>query len=87
MERSSRKTLTGVVVSDKNEKTIIVEVSTYSKHPLYGKRYKVTKKFASHDEKGLAKVGDIVRICETRPLSKTKYFRLLEIKEKAKAGE
>lgn len=87
MERlNTRKTLTGVVVSDKNDKTIIVEVATYLKHPLYGKRFKRTKRFASHDEKGIAKLGDVVKISETRPYSKTKRFRLVEIKETAKEG-
>ncbi|UVD81787.1 30S ribosomal protein S17 [Mycoplasma iguanae] len=87
MERlNKRKTLTGVVVSDKNEKTIIVEVATYLKHPLYGKRFKRTKRFASHDEQKIAKLGDIVKISETRPFSRTKRFRLVEIKETAKAG-
>ncbi|MGY6171909.1 30S ribosomal protein S17 [Candidatus Mycoplasma pogonae] len=85
-KRNTRKTLTGVVVSNKNAKTIIVEVSTYSKHPLYGKRFRTTKRFASHDEQEVANIGDVVRISETRPLSKTKRFRLLEVKEAAKAG-
>ncbi|MBN3534988.1 30S ribosomal protein S17 [Mycoplasma procyoni] len=87
MERkNTRKTLTGTVVSAKNSKTVTVAVDTYVKHPLYGKRFKVTKKFATHDEKEIASEGDIVRIAETRPLSKTKRFRLVEIREKAKEG-
>lgn len=87
MERKNgRKTLVGKVVSDKSQKTIIVAVDTYMKHPLYGKRYKVTKKFATHDENEQAKIGDIVKIAETRPYSKTKTFRLVEIREVAKEG-
>ncbi|MCH4010180.1 MAG: 30S ribosomal protein S17 [Companilactobacillus sp.] len=65
------------------DKTITVEVSTYKKHPVYGKRVKYSKKFYVQDEKNEAKMGDVVRIMETRPLSKTKRFRLLEIVEKA----
>ena len=75
--------LVGKVVSAKNDKTITVLVETYKKHPLYGKRVKYSKKFAAHDEKNEAKKGDTVRIAETRPLSKTKHFRLVEIVEKA----
>ena len=78
-----RKELVGKVVSDKNNKTITVLVETYKKHPLYGKRVKYSKKYAVHDEKNIASVGDTVRIVETRPLSKTKYFYLKEIVEKA----
>ena len=78
-----RKELVGKVVSDKNNKTITVLVETYKKHPLYGKRVKYSKKYAVHDEKNEATVGDTVRIVETRPLSKTKYFYLKEIVEKA----
>ena len=78
-----RKELIGVVVSDKADKTITVKVETYRKHPLYGKRVKYSKKYAVHDEKNIAKVGDTVRIVETRPLSKTKYFYLKEIIEEA----
>ena len=75
--------LVGKVVSDKTDKTITVLVETYKKHPLYGKRVKYSKKYAAHDEKNEAKIGDIVRIVETRPLSKTKHYRLAEIIEKA----
>ena len=78
-----RKELIGIVVSDKADKTITVKVETYKKHPLYGKRVKYSKKYAAHDEKNAAKVGDTVRIVETRPLSKTKHFRLVEIVEVA----
>ena len=87
MERSSRKILTGKVVSTKMEKTIVVEVDTYKKHPLYGKRFKRSKKFKAHDEKGSAKLNDIVQIFETRPYSKTKKFRFEKVLESAKAGE
>ena len=83
MADSKRTELTGRVVSAKNDKTITVLVETYKKHPLYGKRVKYSKKYAAHDEKNEAKVGDTVRIVETRPLSKTKHFRLVEIIEKA----
>jgi small subunit ribosomal protein S17 len=82
-ERNSRKVYTGRVVSDKMDKTITVLVETYKKHPLYGKRVKYSKKYKAHDELNEAKVGDIVRIMETRPLSATKRFRLVEIVEKA----
>ena len=81
MER--RKELVGKVVSNVNDKTITVLVETYKKDPLYGKRVKYSKKYAVHDEKNVASVGDTVRIVETRPLSKTKYFYLKEIVEKA----
>ena len=81
MER--RKELVGKVVSSKNNKTITVVVETYKKDPLYGKRVKYSKKYAVHDEKNIAKIGDTVRIVETRPLSKTKYFYLKEIIEEA----
>ena len=82
-ERNQRKVYTGRVVSDKMDKTITVLVETYKKHPLYGKRVKYSKKFKAHDEQNTAKVGDIVRIMETRPLSATKRFRLVEVVEKA----
>lgn len=81
MERNSRRTLTGVVTSDKAEKTITVMVERYKKHRLYGKRVKQSSKFLAHDEQNQAKIGDVVKIMETRPLSKTKRFRLLEIVE------
>ncbi|TDV24240.1 small subunit ribosomal protein S17 [Mycoplasmopsis mustelae] len=87
MERNTRKTLTGTVVSaGKSAKTIIVAVDTFKKHPLYSKRFKSTKKFAVHDEKHLAGLNDIVVIMETRPLSRTKRFRLVSIKQKAVEG-
>ena len=83
MERNSRKVYVGKVVSAKNEKTITVLVETYRKHPLYGKRVIYTKKLTAHDENNEAKLGDTVKVMETRPLSKTKRFRLVEIVEKA----
>ena len=83
MERNSRKVLTGTVVSDKMDKTITVLVETYKNHPLYHKRVKSSKKYCVHYEKNIAKVGDTVRIVETRPLSKTKHFRLVEVIKKA----
>ncbi len=83
MERSSRKELVGKVVSDKMDKTITVLVETYKTHPLYKKRVKYSKKYKAHCEDNSAKVGDIVRIMETRPLSATKHFRLVEVLKKA----
>ena len=82
-ERNRRRVLRGTVVSDKMDKTIVVEVSTQRSHPLYGRRVKYTKKFKAHDENNEAKVGDIVEVMETRPLSKDKHFRLVKIVEKA----
>ncbi|TXL61009.1 30S ribosomal protein S17 [Cerasibacillus terrae] len=82
-ERNNRKVYTGRVVSDKMDKTITVLVETYKVHPLYKKRIKDSKKFKAHDEKNQAKEGDIVRVMETRPLSATKRFRLVEIVEEA----
>lgn len=84
MERENkRRVLRGKVVSDKMEKTIVVEISTKKSHPLYGKRVKFSRKFKAHDELNEAKIGDIVEIMETRPLSKDKHFRLVKIVEKA----
>jgi small subunit ribosomal protein S17 len=83
MENKNAQELVGKVVSDKTEKTITVLVETYKIHPLYKKRVKYSKKYAAHDEKNEAKTGDTVRIVETRPLSRTKRFRLVEIVEKA----
>ena len=82
-ERNKRKVYLGRVVSDKMDKTITVQVDTRKTHPKYGKRVKDSKKYKAHDELNSAKEGDIVRIMETRPLSATKRFRLLEIVEKA----
>ena len=81
MEKTNRE-LVGKVVSSVNNKTITVLVETYKKHPLYGKRVKSSKKYAVHDESNKAKVGDVVRIVETRPLSKDKRWRVVEILEK-----
>ncbi|ADC49777.1 MULTISPECIES: 30S ribosomal protein S17 [Alkalihalophilus] len=83
MERNQRKVYTGRVVSDKMDKTISVLVETYKKDRLYGKRVKYSKKLKAHDEENAAKIGDVVRIMETRPLSKDKRFRLVEIVEEA----
>ena len=82
MEKRTQE-LVGKVVSASADKTITVLVETYRKDSLYGKRVKYSKKYAAHDEKNEASVGDIVRIVETRPLSRTKHFRLVEIVEKA----
>jgi len=82
-ERVDRKVYTGRVVSDKMDKTITVVVESYKVHPLYKKRVKHSKKMKAHDENNVAKNGDIVRIMETRPLSKTKHFRLVEVVEEA----
>ena len=81
-ERNARKVYTGTVVSDKMEKTITVLVESYKMDKLYGKRAKYSKKFVCHDENNEAKIGDVVKIMETRPLSKNKRFRLVEIVEK-----
>ncbi|MBO5735369.1 MAG: 30S ribosomal protein S17 [Clostridia bacterium] len=83
-ERSMRKTRVGIVASDKMEKTIVVAVRDNVKHPLYKKIVKRTVRFKAHDENNEAKVGDIVMIMETRPLSKDKNWRLVKIVEKAK---
>lgn len=83
MERNARKVLRGRVISDKMDKTITVVVETKKTHPLYGKRVKYSKKVKAHDENNEAKIGDIVTVMETRPLSATKRFRLLSIVEKA----
>jgi len=82
-DRNQRKVQIGKVVSDKMDKTIVVAVETYKKHALYGKRIKYTKKFKAHDENNQAKIGDVVKIMETRPLSKDKRWRLVEIVEEA----
>jgi len=83
-ERNLRKTRTGKVVSDKMDKTITVAVEDHVKHPLYGKIVKKTYKLKAHDENNECKVGDTVKVMETRPLSKDKRWRLVEIVEKAK---
>jgi small subunit ribosomal protein S17 len=84
VERGNRKTRIGKVVSDKMDKTIVVAVETKVRHPLYGKTINRTTKFKAHDENNEAKLNDKVLIMETRPLSKEKRWRLVEIVEKAK---
>ena len=84
VERNLRKIRMGVVTSDKMDKTITVAVERKVKHPMYGKFVKKTTKFHAHDEKQECGIGDVVKIMETRPLSKTKRWRLVEIVEKAK---
>ena len=84
MERNLRKTRIGKVVSDKMDKTITVAIEDHVKHPLYGKIVKKTVKFKAHDEKNECNSGDTVKIMETRPLSKDKRWRLVQIIEKAK---
>ncbi len=84
MERNLRKTRTGKVVSDKMDKTIVVAVEDHVKHPLYKKIMKRTYKLKAHDEENACNIGDTVKVMETRPLSKDKRWRLVEIVEKAK---
>lgn len=84
MERANRKVRTGKVMSDKMDKTVVVGVETFISHPLYGKKIKRTTKFKAHDENNECNIGDKVKIMETRPLSKQKRWRLVEIIEKAK---
>ena len=84
LERNLRKERVGLVTSDKMDKTITVSIERKVKHPIYGKFVKTTKKFKAHDEKNDAKAGDTVKISETRPLSKTKRWRLVEVVERAK---
>ncbi|MCB9245724.1 MAG: 30S ribosomal protein S17 [Flavobacteriales bacterium] len=84
MERNARKEIVGVVVSNRMDKSITVSVERKQKHPKYGKFVKSTSKFTAHDEKNECSERDIVRIMETRPLSKNKRWRLVEIVEKAK---
>lgn len=85
--RGNRKVRVGTVTSDKMEKTITVSVETVKQHPLYKKTIKTSKKYKVHDENNEAKIGDVVRIMETRPLSKDKRWRLIEIIRKAKTLE
>ena len=82
-ERNLRKTMVGTVVSDKMDKTIVVAVETRVKHPIYKKTVKKTYKLKAHDEENSCKVGDTVKVMETRPLSKDKRWRLVEVVEKA----
>ena len=83
MEKKNARELVGKVVSNKCDKTITVLVETYRKDPLYKKRVKYSKKYAAHDEANKAKVGDTVRIAQTRPLSKTKRYELVEVIQEA----
>jgi len=84
MERNIRKQKIGVVTSNKMDKTITVSIERKLRHPIYGKFVKKTNKFHAHDEKNECSIGDTVKIMETRPLSKTKRWRLVEILERAK---
>jgi small subunit ribosomal protein S17 len=84
MERNLRKERVGVVVSNKMQKSIVVTVERKVKHPKYGKFVKLTSKFVAHDEQNNCQIGDTVKIMETRPLSKTKNWRLVEIVERVK---
>jgi small subunit ribosomal protein S17 len=82
--RASRKTRVGLVVSDKMEKTVVVSIERRVQHPVYGKMVRRTKRFKAHDERNEAKTGDTVRIMETRPMSKDKRWRVVEIVERAR---
>ncbi len=84
MERNARKERVGIVTSDKMDKTVVVEVQSIETHPLYKKQLKRTTKFKAHDEDNACGIGDRVRIMETRPLSRDKRWRVVEILEKAK---
>lgn len=86
MERKLRRVLQGVVISDKMAKTVTVLVEAKKGHTLYGKRVRYSKKFKAHDEAEVAKVGDLVEIMETRPLSATKYFRLVRVIKQAESA-
>ncbi|MGZ7041672.1 MAG: 30S ribosomal protein S17 [Thermoanaerobaculia bacterium] len=83
-ERNARKSRTGIVVSDKMDKTVVVAIERRVPHPIYGKMITRTKRLKAHDEENSAKVGDTVRIVETRPLSKDKRWRLVEIVDRAR---
>ncbi len=82
--RGARKVRVGTVVSDKMDKTVVVAVERFTSHPLYGRRLKVTKKLKAHDESNACKVGDRVKVMETRPLSREKRWRVVEVLERAK---
>ena len=84
LTRAARKTRTGIVVSDKMEKTVVVSIERRVQHPVYGKMVRRTKRLKAHDENNDAKTGDTVRIMETRPMSKDKRWRLVEIVERAR---
>lgn len=83
-QRGDRKVRTGVVVSDRMDKTVIVRIDSQKRHPLYGKTVRRSSRFSAHDEANEAHVGDLVRVVETRPLSKSKRWRVVEIVEKAR---
>jgi len=83
-DRNRRKTMVGIVTSNKMDKSIVVSIEETRRHPLYGKSTKITKKFMAHDENNECQIGDKVRIMETRPLSKSKRWRLVEVVEKVK---
>ena len=83
-ERNSRRTIVGIVTSNKMDKSIVVNVEESRRHPLYGKTTKISKKYMAHDENNECSIGDKVKIMETRPLSKSKRWRLVEIVEKVK---
>ncbi len=84
MEKTKKKVRTGTVVSDKMEKTVVVSISRTTRHPLYGKIMRRTKRYKAHDETNQCRTGDVVKIMETRPLSKEKRWRVTEILERAK---
>lgn len=84
VERRRRKVRTGVVVSDRMDKTIVVRIEQTVRHPLYGKTYRRARKLHAHDEQNDAHAGDLVRVMETRPLSRTKRWRVVEVLERAK---
>jgi small subunit ribosomal protein S17 len=84
LTRAARKTRTGIVVSDKMEKTVVVSIERRVQHPVYGKMVRRTKRLKAHDENNDAKTGDTVRIMETRPMSKDKRWRVVEIVERAR---
>ncbi|MGM0396311.1 MAG: 30S ribosomal protein S17 [Bacillota bacterium] len=84
MERTNRKTKVGIVVSDKMDKTVVVSIETFKTHPLYKKQSKMSTKFKAHDENNECTIGDKVEIMETRPLSKDKNWRVVNIIQKAK---
>lgn len=86
-EKSKRRVIEGVVISDKMQKTIVVEVAALVKHPKYGKYYKKYKRFKAHDESEQSGVGDRVEVIESRPISAQKRFRLVRVIEKAKGGD
>ena len=85
MERGLRKTRVGRVVSDKMDKTVVVKIETTISHPVYKRTVTQSKKFKAHDEENLCKTGDLVKIMETRPLSKDKRWRVLEVLEKTQS--